>query len=598
MISDPSVTTKKTRKSIAVLPFVNMSTETDNEYFSDGITEEIINALTKIEGLKVIARTSSFAFKGKNLDVREIGNQLGVNSILEGSVRKSVNRVRVTAQLINTEDGSHFWSKNFDRELKDIFALQDEISLLIANQIRENFGHFDIQEQLVIKPTKNMEAYELYLKGHYYQLKWDAESILKAIQFYEEAVQKDNTFAGAFYGLVQSYGLMAAWGYMSSEEGYSKAIQNFMIASDIDKTLPEYGLSFVGQSFWMNWDFQSTYKQLVESLNKHPNYTDGLEAMAELFIANGFWLQAEEYIQRALNVDPLSANHFYTLAHINYYQKKFAKALKFVEKALQINPDFVLAYELKTLCLIWLNRKVDFEDFIAAQSNAPLKKMLFDVINKKNIELAPATFTQWQKVAKDNHQMVPYELFILSNTIHKKEAFDLLKEYIARKRGQLINFRQDPFLEPLHSFKEFHKLHVSNFKFEEDKEKPAEKFLSSKTKTSELEIQMKKLMEVIENDKPYLDAQISLSSLAKSVQLHPNRLSYLINEKAEMNFNEFVNQFRLAHFKKTAIDPDNAHLTILALAYESGFNSKTVFNAYFKKIESITPGDWIKSTVK
>ena len=117
-------------RSIAVLPFVNMSTDPENEYFSDGITEEIINALTRVEGLKVIARTSSFAFKGKSMDVREIGNQLGVRTILEGSVRKSQERLRITAQLINVEDGMHLWSQNFDREMADIFALQDEVSLL------------------------------------------------------------------------------------------------------------------------------------------------------------------------------------------------------------------------------------------------------------------------------------------------------------------------------------------------------------------------------------------------------------------------------------------------------------------------------------
>ena len=160
-------------KSIAVLPFVNMSANPDNEYFSDGITEEIINALTTIQGLKVIARTSSFAFKGKNVDIRAIGNQLGVNTILEGSVRKVKSRVRITAQLINTKDGTHFWSKNFDRELTDIFALQDEISLLIADKIRENFGHMDIQDHLVPTKAVNIESYELYLKGRYFFFKWN-----------------------------------------------------------------------------------------------------------------------------------------------------------------------------------------------------------------------------------------------------------------------------------------------------------------------------------------------------------------------------------------------------------------------------------------
>ena len=140
-------------KSIVVLPFVNMSADPENEYFSDGITEEIINALTQIQGLKVIARTSAFTFKNQQIDVRLIGKQLGVSTILEGSVRKAGKRVRITTQLINAEDGSHIWSRNFDRELSDIFVLQDEVSLLIADQIRENYGHLELPSTTTSIPT-------------------------------------------------------------------------------------------------------------------------------------------------------------------------------------------------------------------------------------------------------------------------------------------------------------------------------------------------------------------------------------------------------------------------------------------------------------
>ena len=581
-------------KSIAVLPFINMSSDPENEYFSDGITEEIINALTKVKGLRVIARTSSFSFKGKNEDVRTIGNILGVNSVLEGSVRKVKKQVRITAQLINALDGTHYWSKNFDREMEDIFALQDEISLLIANQIRENFGHFQIQEHLVSQPTKNMEAYELYLKGHFYQLKWDADSIREATRYYEESVAQDPKFARAYYGLVQSYGLLAAWGYMPAEEGFDKAIQNFMIAADIDKSLPEYGMSFVGRTFWMDWDFQATYRQLLETLEQHPKYTDGLEAMAELFISQGNWPQAEKYIKRAMDVDPLSANHYYTLAHINYYQKKFKEALELVERALYINPEFVLAYELKTLCLIWLNRRESFAQFISNHENAPRKRLYFEVLNEGKKNFPEEILKSWKDVAEDKSQMVPYELFILANSNHKKEALDLLKKYIAQRRGQIINFRQDPSLEQLRKFDEFHLLHISNFTIKEEKETPEKKQPKARTNSAELDSRMKTLLDFIETKKPYLDAQLSLGSMAQKLQLHPNKLSYLINEKTGINFNEFINQFRLMHFKQLASNPKNAHLTILGMAYESGFNSKSVFNSYFKKAEGITPGAWLK----
>ena len=179
------------QRSIAVLPFENLSSDLENEYFSDGMTEEIINALSKIGGLKVTARTSSFAFKNRKIDVRHIGNQLGVSTVLEGSIRKSGNRVRITAQLIHTDNGFHIWSESFDRQLEDIFALQDEVSLLIADKIRENFGHLTLEDHLVAAETKNIEAYNLYLKGRYFQLKWEAEGFEKAISCYEKSMELD-----------------------------------------------------------------------------------------------------------------------------------------------------------------------------------------------------------------------------------------------------------------------------------------------------------------------------------------------------------------------------------------------------------------------
>ena len=200
-------------KSIAVLPFVNLSTDPENEYFSDGMTEEIINALTKVESLKVTARTSSFAFKGKDQDIREIARVLGVANILEGSVRKAGNRVRITAQLIQASDGFHLWSRNIENELADIFTLQDDISLLIADQIRENFGHFELQEHLVEPPTTSVEAYSSYLKGRYHQLKWNNDDLHKSVDCFKRSVDLDPTYALAYFGLVQSYGIMATWAF-------------------------------------------------------------------------------------------------------------------------------------------------------------------------------------------------------------------------------------------------------------------------------------------------------------------------------------------------------------------------------------------------
>lgn len=587
-------------KSIAVLPFVNMSNDINNEYFSDGITEEIINGLTKINGLKVIARTSSFAFKGKNVDLRKVGKQLNVATILEGSIRKANNRVRITAQLIDTDNGTHYWSKNFDRELLDVFQLQDEVSLLIANEVRNNFGHFEIQEQLVKKTTNSIAAYEYYLKGRFHQLQWTPNSMHLAIENYNKAIDIDVNYALAYYAAFQCYGLLATWGYMNQKEAMEFAISNFLKAKELDTQLPEYPLSFVGKSLWGEWDFKSAYEHINNVLVINKNHIDGLEAMAELFIANGFFDQALIYANKLLEVDPLSANNLYTLAHIHYYKKDFKTALEIVKKAIQIRPDLELANHLYILCLIWLNRKQEFADVVKTQDLAELQKKLYAAINDENFEIPDHFIDSLVNPEKDNTQLAPLELFILANSKnHKEKAFNLLKRYVKQKRGQIINFKQEPLLDSLKAFPEFNKLHQSNLLISDlntlNVEKVKTKNIVDKDEQENFKI---KLLSYFKENQPYLNPQLSLNLLADEIKVHPNKLSFLINEIMDVNFNEFMNQYRLKHFKVIALNPKFKHITILGLAYDSGFNSKSVFNTYFKKIEGITPSKWVKLNLK
>lgn len=582
-----------TSKSIAVLPFVNMSSDADNEYFSDGITEEIINALTKVQGLKVIARTSSFSFKGKNIDVREIGKKLGVSTVLEGSVRKEFNRVRITSQLISADDGIHIWSESFDKELEDIFAVQDEISILIANKIRDNFGHLEIEDHLVKESTKDVTAYDFFLKGRFHQLKWKPESIKKAIEFYDKAIECDSQYAKAYYGNLQCYGLLAAWGYMDQEEGFQKAILNFQKAKEIDTNLPEYYQSFVGKAFWGEWNFKAAFDYIQKALEMDQHYSDALEAMTELFIANGYFDAAEKFINKALDTDPLSANHNYTLAHINYLQKKYSKAISLIDGVLQINNDLSLAAELKAVCLLRLKNKTEFDEYIKDLSRPDLLKLLYDVINNK-FKLDNSVLDELKNASENKNQLVPYELYILANSDYKEEALLLLEKYIEMKRGQIINYKFEPLLEPLHNLHGFNELHISNLdKNEIEIKDKSEK--SSKIDNEEIENLAEKIISYLKEKKSFLNPQLSLSGLATDIDIHPNKLSFVINEKTGNNFNEFINGFRLKHFKSIANDPEFKNITILGLAYESGFNSKSVFNSYFKKNVGKTPKAWLDS---
>lgn len=583
-------------QSIAVLPFINMSSDKDNEYFCDGITEEIINALTKIEQLKVIARTSSFVFKGKDTDVRIIGKQLGVSAILEGSIRKSQKRVRISAQLINTKDGMHFWSKKYDRELIDIFDLEDEISLAIAEEVRNNFGHFEIQGHLVNHPTQDVDAYQLYLKGRALQLQWTPDSFKEAISYYNQAIALDKKYAMPYYANLQCYGLLAIWGFMPEEEAMELAISNLMIAKDINNTLPEYPLSFVGRFFWGEWDFKNAYIHIRQVLDISPKHIDGLEAMVELCIALGAFDKAHVYAQKLIEVDPLSSNNHYTLSNIYYYQRDFKKALDNVNYALILNPAFELAQHLQSFCLIWLNRKKEFELSIKDSAFQTEKQLLFEIINEGRTNLPEETFKAWSDIKSNHSLIIPFDLYGLANEKNSALAITILKEKINLRRGQVLNFRHEPFLDVLKSEIDFNALHESTLAVSEIALIDTRQDEPNRLLNDEELIQLKeKLLSYFEEEDAFLDPQLNLKAVSAVLNINTNKVSYLINTVFKVNFNDFINSYRLKHFKSIASDPKNAHITILGLAYDSGFNSKSVFNTYFKKVEGQTPKAWLNA---
>jgi len=213
----------KYENSIAVLPFQDMSSEKNQEYFCDGMTEEIINVLSHVEGLKVIARTSAFMFKDQHEDMRIIGQKLGVGHLLEGSIRKSENRLRITAQLIKSEDGTHVWSENFDRELKDVFVIQDEISLAIVENLKARLPRSE-KVAMLKHHTENSDLHNLYLLGRFYTNKRNTESLIKAIDYFQQAIRKDPNYALAYAGLSEAYTLSGiGYGSLPSKEAYPKA---------------------------------------------------------------------------------------------------------------------------------------------------------------------------------------------------------------------------------------------------------------------------------------------------------------------------------------------------------------------------------------
>jgi adenylate cyclase len=354
-------------KSIAVLPFVNMSADPENEYFSDGISEEILNALTRVEGLQVTARTSSFSFKGKNEDVRQVGIKLGVSTILEGSVRRAGKKIRITAQLINTGDGYHIWSEVYDSDLEDIFEVQDEISLKIVNRLKENFAIADKKEHIIKPVTENLDAYNLYLKGRYHWNKSNPEDIRKAIKTFEEVIHIDPGFALPYCALSYCYSFMGSTGLMPPAQAFPKAKDYTLKAIELDPNHAESHLSLATIKFFHNWDFDGAEVSLNKALSLSLNSSLINQVHGWFLIAKGDFNKAIEKMQQAVILDPLSLPLMSNLGDAYSFAGRFDEALAQYDKIIEMDPSYRRGFEGRGMIFLALGEYEkavkDFEQY-------------------------------------------------------------------------------------------------------------------------------------------------------------------------------------------------------------------------------------------
>jgi serine/threonine-protein kinase len=329
-------------KSIAVLPFVNMSDDKENEYFSDGITEEIINALTKVEDLQVVARSSAFAFKSKDIDIREVGNKLGVATVLEGSVRKAGNRVRITSQLIRVTNGYHLWSETYDRELADVFAIQDEIARAIVDALKVQL-HKDDAAPLVVQSTGSMEAYTLYLKGRFIARRFTERDTYLSLDLFAKALEHDPKFAQAYTGIADSWMLLAD-DWVAPREAYPRAKEAARQALALDPNLAEAHTALGKVLGWFDWDFDSAELALRRAVGANPKYAEAHWGLASVLPPSGRLQEAIRVLRTALTLDPLSALYARWVARYELYARNYDAAIEHARKALELDRYHTPAY--------------------------------------------------------------------------------------------------------------------------------------------------------------------------------------------------------------------------------------------------------------
>jgi TolB-like protein/Tfp pilus assembly protein PilF len=324
-------------KSIAVLPFINMSNEPGQEYFGDGIAEEILNSLSALKDLKVAGRTSSFQFNRKNTDLREIGEKLGVSTVLEGSVRKQGKRLRVTVQLINVEDGFHLWSEKYDRNTDDIFAIQDEVASAVTEKLKVTLLDND-RERIKKTPTRNTEAYELYLKGRFYVNRRGA-SIATGIHYFERAIALDPEFALAHTGYADANLMAAFYGLVPSKEVVYKAKSAAEIALKIDPSLCEPYCSLGCFYTCFDWNWEEGEKNFRKSLELNPKYAQAHYWYGSLFLAwvRGDFFGAEKHGRIAVELEPLSAICHGMYGSILHTAGKYKEALEACKRGIELD---------------------------------------------------------------------------------------------------------------------------------------------------------------------------------------------------------------------------------------------------------------------
>ena len=567
------------------------------------MTEEIINALSKIEGLKVTARTSSFVFKDVKKDVRHIGNELGVSLVLEGSVRKAGESVRITTQLIRTDNGFHIWSENFDRKLDDVFKLQDEISLLVADRIRENFGHLKITDQLVEQSTNNIQAYELFLKGRFHFFTWNLPDIEKAIAFFKQSIQLDPKFDQPYYGVSYSFCLLGSWNYMKRDEAFQEAQGYLSRGSKLGKSSVSQHFADAVYHFWGHWNYKKAYKCLLQAHEINPQDADPLDFMAELGRSVGDFETALMLNSKGLEVNPLAPNAHFTRSTLYYFQGLFREALTAINSGLSIDPDFQLLHNLKVLCLVQMGDKDSLDLFFyELKSNPLLLKMtylLYGLLQNEEVDQKQLEDTISEINQLEAPLLYPWDLYLKLHNNQHDEAIDLLIKKVEAKEGQVVNFKHDPLLRPIWDHARFKELVDHSFP---ESKLPSE-IISERSSTeeedgllNEQEVSAFKenLRIQVEEGRAFINTELTLRTLAEAIDLHPNKLSWLLNERIGKNFNDFINGYRLKAFQEKAVDPRNSHLTLLGLAYESGFTSKSVFNDFFKKNTGLTPKAWVK----
>jgi eukaryotic-like serine/threonine-protein kinase len=439
---------------LAVLPFVNLSSDPENEYFSDGMTEELINALTKVSGLRVTARTSAFAFKGKDVDVREIGQRLNVASVLEGSVRRAGNRLRITAQLVNTADGYYVWSETYDRGIADVFAVQDELSRAITASLKVRLTEADIQ---LDPPTENFDAYTLYLKGLYALNQRSVEGYREAIEFFQAALEKDPAYALPQAGIGHAYAMLGFdwYGGLSSREAMPLAKASAMRALELDGNLAEAHTALAMIRMLFEWDWAGAEASFRRAIEINPGHAPAHHWYSLYLSTRKRHPESLREIMKAREVDPLSIIINQNVGRAYHNARRYDEAIEQYQRTLGMGPRFFTTHVMLAQSLSQLSRceeaatVLDTAVAIAGPRPLILSELAYVHGRMGQVEDARRFFQELHDLAKREHVPLYYLAVAHLSVGEEAAALDLLEAAYDQRSTVLPWIGTDMTWDPL-----------------------------------------------------------------------------------------------------------------------------------------------------
>jgi TolB-like protein/Tfp pilus assembly protein PilF len=445
-------------KSIAVLPFENLSRDPDNAYFTEGIQDEILARLAKIADLKVISRTSTQRYKSSPDDLPQIAKRLGVSNILEGSVQKTADRVRVTVQLINAASDAHLWAETYDRNLTDVFAAESDIARMIADMLRAKLSGSE-QHAIAVRPTESAEAHQLYLRGRYFWNKRTGADLKKAIGYFDQAIDKDPNYALAYAGLADAYVLLSAYAEASPKESLPQAKAAAAKALELDGTLGEAHATLANALVAYDLNFAEANREFRRAIELDPNYATAHQWYGETgLVPHGQFEEAIAEVRRALELDPLSLVINADVGTVLTSARRYDQAIEQLRKTVEMDPGFYYAHWTLGDALELKGRNeeaiAEYKKAIALNDD-PLPRALlghlYAKIGRKDEALEILKQLREQRESSKQRYVSPSNLALIHIGLGQKdEAIQLLEETYEERDGYNIAFiKVEPMLDPL-----------------------------------------------------------------------------------------------------------------------------------------------------